>query len=107
MHYRFQIQRIGPVKLVLGAVLVGGLLLGAVLFASAVAIIGVIGGLAAAAGGLIAYGVQRLLRPKSVDPLDRRAEGIVLLERDLNDGIRSIEVEVIDDGEEFPGQMRR
>jgi hypothetical protein len=107
MHYRFQIQRIGPVKLVLGAVLIGGLLLGTVLLASAVALIGVIGGLVAAAAGLIAYGVQRFLRPKSAEPLERRAEGIVLLERDLNDGIRSIEVEVIDDGEEVPGSFRR
>jgi hypothetical protein len=101
MQYRFQVQRIGPVKLVLGALLVGGLLLGAVLFASAVAIIGLIVGLAASAAGLITYGLRRALRPKDDGSIERRAEAIVLLERDEEPGVRSIEVEVIDDGREF------
>jgi predicted phage tail protein len=97
MHYRFHVQRLGPVKLVLGGLLITGLLLGAVLFASAVAIIGLIAGLAVSAAGLVAYGVRRFLNPRAEDGLERRAEGIVVFEQTEMPGVRSIEVEVMDD----------
>ena len=107
MNYQFRVQRIGPVKLVLGGIVIGGVILGAVLFASALAIVGLIAGAVVTIGGLIAYGVQRFLRPKVDDSVERRAEGIVLIERDDTYAARAIEVEVIDDGEELPGRFPR
>lgn len=107
MNYQFRMERIGPVKLVIGGIVVGGVVLGAVLFASALAIVGLIAGAVVTIGGLIAYGVQRFLRPKDDGSLERRAEGIVLIERDGASGVRAIEVEVVDDGEELPGAFRR
>lgn len=98
MHYRFHVQRIGPVKLVLGGLMVAGLLMGAVLFASVVTIIGLAVGLLAAAAGLVTYGVKRFFNPNGEEVLERRAEGIVLIERSDVSGARSIEVEVVDDG---------
>jgi len=100
-------ERIGPVKLVLGGIVVGGVVLGAVLFASALAIVGLIVGAVATIGGLIAYGVQRFLRPKDDGSLERRAHGIVIVDRDGPSGVRAVEVEVIDDGDEPGGFQRR
>ncbi|RFC47409.1 MAG: hypothetical protein DVB23_001117 [Verrucomicrobia bacterium] len=106
MDYRFHVQRIGPVKLVLGGLLVAGLLLGAVLFASAVAIIGLIAGLVVSAAALLGYGVRRFLNPRQEAEMERRAEGIVVIERTDLPGVRTIEVELIDDGQEVPRRPR-
>jgi len=78
----------------------------AVLFASALAIVGLIAG----AGGKRSVdssltGVQRFPRPKDDGSLERRAEGIVLIERDDSDAARAIEVEVVDVRRRIAGKV--
>ncbi|MBU6300757.1 MAG: hypothetical protein KGS60_04325 [Verrucomicrobia bacterium] len=102
MNYRFHVQRVGPFKLVLGGLMVAGLLLGAVLFASAVAFVALLAGLVISAAGLLAFGVRRFLHPRRESADERRAEGIVVIERHDLAGVRTIEVEVIDEGREVP-----
>lgn len=106
MH-RFHLQRIGPFKLLIGGLMVTGLLLGAVLFASAVAIVALIAGLVVSAAGLLVYGARRFLNPRPEEGLERRAEGIVVIERTELPGVRTIEVELIDDGQEIPRRPPR